>query len=102
MVEVIWTYRVREKYLADFERYYRADGVWAQFFRAADGYRGTILLRDRENKRRFATVDRWETLDSYERFLREHQAEYAKIDMVCAAWTTEETRVGCFEICDSA
>ena len=97
MIEVIWTYRVREEHLAAYERYYHSDGVWAELFRRAPEYRGTVLLRDCDDPLRFATVDRWESWPAYERFLSEHRAEYEQIDAACAEFTTEEARVGCFD-----
>jgi heme-degrading monooxygenase HmoA len=97
VIEIIWTYRVRQERLCDFERYYRSDGVWAQLFRNAAAYRGTVLLHDSEDPLRFATIDRWESLAGCEEFLKQHRAEYERIDAVCAAFTTEETRVGSFE-----
>jgi heme-degrading monooxygenase HmoA len=101
MIEVIWTYRVRKESLADFEHYYRADGVWAELFRKAPEYRGTTLLRDRDDPLRFATVDRWESWEAYERFLREHRNSYEMIDGLCADFTTEETKVGAFDSVDA-
>lgn len=97
MIDVIWTYRVRKNRLTDFLRYYAAEGVWADLFRAAPEYRGTDLLRDQEDPFRFATVDHWESLEAYQRFLDLHQADYKRIDAECAYLTLEETKVGCFE-----
>jgi hypothetical protein len=61
-----------------------------------------VLLRDRHDSLRFATIDCWDSFESYESFLGEHQAEYAAIDALCSGWTTEEARIGGFEVCDSA
>lgn len=97
MIDIIWTYRVRRDRLTEFLHYYSAEGVWADFFRAAGDYRGTDLLRDTEDPFRFATVDHWGSYEVYQLFLGAHQAEYARIDAACAFFTLEETKVGCFE-----
>src|SRR5947209_66355 len=97
MIEVIWTYRVRHEQVAEYERYYSDNGVWAELFSKAPEYRGTILLRDKDDSLRFATVDRWESWAAYERFLQEHRTEYDRIDGLCGEFTAEELKVGVFE-----
>jgi Antibiotic biosynthesis monooxygenase len=99
MIEVIWTYRVREEHLAEFDRFYHSGGVWAEFFHGAPEYRGTVLLRDGDDRLRFVTIDRWDSRGAYERFLRDHDSGYRQLDAACADFTTEETRIGCFEVC---
>ncbi len=56
----------------------RPEGEWAQFFRQGAGYIGTELLRDVEEPDRYLVIDRWESIDAYNRFSREHQAEYLR------------------------
>jgi len=97
-IQVIWTYRVRKDSVAEFERYYRSDGVWAELFRKSPQYHGTTLLHDRDDPLKYATIDRWDSWDVYQAFLREHKKEYDWIDNMCAEFTTEEARVGCFEV----
>jgi heme-degrading monooxygenase HmoA len=97
MIEIIWTYRVRQNRLTKFLEYYSASGVWAGLFCTAPEYRGTDLLRDTEDPFRFATVDHWDSYEAYDAFLRTRHAEYERIDAACAYFTLEETKIGCFE-----
>jgi heme-degrading monooxygenase HmoA len=97
VIEIIWTYRVHPERVAEFQRFYNSDGVWAALFRRAPEYRGTTLLRDQDDPLRFATVDCWDSLHAFEAFMDKHKAEYEQIDAACARFTTEETRIGSFE-----
>jgi heme-degrading monooxygenase HmoA len=95
MFVIIWTYEVAEDTRGEFESAYGADGVWARFFREAEGYLGTDLLRSETN--RYVTIDRWESRAAYESFLEKHRARYAEIDETCGALTERERFVGAFE-----
>jgi heme-degrading monooxygenase HmoA len=98
MLQVLWEYRVRADRVSDFEAYYKGSGTWAQFFAKGEGYRGTNLLHDRESKLRYFTVDRWESIELYERFKRDFAEEYAKHDKHCEQFTSDEKLLGYFEV----
>ncbi len=93
---LVWQFRVRAGREADFEADYGPRGAWAALFARADGYLGTELLRDTAVARRYVTIDRWASADAFERFRREHGADYARLDAQCDAWTEEETALGAF------
>lgn len=98
MLQVLWEYRVRADRVSDFEAYYKGSGTWAQFFAKGEGYRGTQLLHDRENKLRYYTVDQWESYELYDRFKREFAEEYAQHDRHCEQLTSDEKLIGYFEL----
>ena len=97
MIETSWTYRVKAETREEFEKRYAADGDWAQLFAKARGYRGTRLLRDMREPGRYATVDRWESLEALEVFKQQFEREYEELDRKCGQLTVEETHVGVFE-----
>jgi heme-degrading monooxygenase HmoA len=97
MIEIIWTYILKPGRRSDFEKYYASGGDWAQLFGQAPGYRGTSLLRDVNAENRYATVDRWESLQAFEYFRTNFMAQYSELDEVCSAFTTEELHVGTFQ-----
>lgn len=97
MIHILWEYKIKSEKAAEFERYYSASGIWVELFRRSSAYRGTALLRDTQNPSRFVTMDRWDHLASYEAFRGGNAAEYAEIDRVCAAFTSEERLLGIFE-----
>jgi heme-degrading monooxygenase HmoA len=97
MVRFVWEFIARAGEVKEFERSYSAFGPWADLFRRSAGYRGTLLLRDAENPRRFLTIDCWESADA-RRALCEHFAkEYEELDRACEAFTESERRIGVFE-----
>ena len=97
MVQFVWEFIVRADKIYDFERHYAESGSWADLFRKSHGYRSTQLLRDAETPRRYLTIDRWESVASYqamrEKFAKEHEA----LDRACEAFTESERCIGVFE-----
>ncbi|MBZ5503293.1 MAG: antibiotic biosynthesis monooxygenase [Acidobacteriia bacterium] len=97
MVRFVWEFVARADSVQEFERSYAAAGPWAELFRHSPGYRGTLLLRDAENPRRYLTIDSWESAAA-QRGLREQFAEaYEALDRACERWTESERCIGVFE-----
>jgi heme-degrading monooxygenase HmoA len=90
MFVIIWEFEPRAGSEREFVAAYGPEGVWAQFFKDAEGYLGTELLRATGNKQRYLTIDRWISEAAREALLRERQAEYEKIDRDCAELTENE------------
>ena len=98
MIAILWEYSVPLENIADFERHYDSSGTWVIFFRKAAAYHGTTLLRDMENPGRYMTLDHWDSFAAYQSFCTEHEAEYRRIDAMCAALTNSEERLGLFHV----
>jgi heme-degrading monooxygenase HmoA len=96
MIQIVWEFRVKAGQELQFERHYAASGTWARFFRQSPAYRGTTLLRDAADARRYLTIDRWEDEESFHRFKEEAGAQYQALDKEFEALTEEERRVGVF------
>lgn len=92
----VWEFEVAAESVAEFLRYYGADGEWARLFGRAEGYLGTSLLRDEANPLRFVTIDRWQSKQHHEAFLDEFLLEYNAMDEVCESLTISETSLGNF------
>ena len=102
MVRFVWEFIARADKLKEFERSYSTAGTWAELFRKSAGYRGTLLLRDAENPRRYLTIDGWETAEA-QRAMRTHFAkEYDELDRACEALTESERPIGVFEEVEAA
>jgi heme-degrading monooxygenase HmoA len=97
MFVIVWEFRVKHDRLAEFKDAYRPAGAWAQLFRKASGFIETELLRDRDDRARFITVDKWKSRDDYDAFRAEHDAEYLAIDARTEKFTDFEGRIGVFE-----
>ncbi len=93
----IWEFKVRPGREAEFEARYGADGSWVRLFRSAPGYLDTLLLRDREERGRYLTLDRWESEEAHRDFRRARAAEVDALDRECEALTLSEREMGRFD-----
>jgi len=97
MVRFVWEFLARPDRLREFESHYAGTGPWAELFARNPGYRGTLLLRDAENSRRFLTIDSWDNASAYRAMLQRFAAEHDELDRRCQAFTESERRIGAFE-----
>ena len=95
MIALVFRYDARDP--EDFEAAYGPNGEWAAFFRQGAGYIGTELLRDLEEPDRYLVIDRWESIDAYNLFVAEHQAEYLRRSDESSLYYVAELRFGAFE-----
>ncbi len=91
---IIWEFVVREGCEREFEEAYGSKGAWAVLFAKSPEHLGVELLRDTTAPRRYATIDRWASKDSFARFKQEHGTEYEALDARCEAWTEKELKIG--------
>jgi heme-degrading monooxygenase HmoA len=97
MLVILWRFVVRPEQLDAFIEHYDNDGSWVRLFRAGAGYRGTELIRSTNEPATFITIDRWDSLKSFEQFKREHDQEYNRLDKRCQALTVHEELLGRYE-----
>jgi len=93
---IVWEFRVKPGAIEEFENHYGPSGTWVSFFRKGQGYRETQLLRDAADPTRYVTIDSWDDEHAYRLFHETYGAEYAALDAVCAAFSTEERLIGQF------
>jgi len=93
----IWEFTARKDKTAEFERWYAADGPWAELFRRAPGFQGTSLLRDGESPGRYVTIDRWESAAAQREMRAKFSREYEALDAACEELTESERPIGVFE-----
>jgi len=96
VLSIVWEFRVKPGAIEEFENHYGPSGTWVSFFRKGGGYRETALLRDAADPTRYVTIDTWDDEEAYRRFRQAFEAEYAALDSVCAAFTSEERLIGQF------
>ncbi len=96
MIEIVWEFVVSEEDRGRFELAFGPGGAWSKLFARSPGFRGTTLLRDTENPRRYLTIDLWDSLDHREQWLAERQAEYASLNAAFDDWAESRTEVGVF------
>ena len=98
MIEIIWEFVVTEEAQGQFELAYGPGGAWSKLFAKSPGFRGTTLLNDTKNPRRYLVIDLWDTLAQREKILTERKDEYADLNADFAEWTEPKTEVGIFKV----
>lgn len=98
----LWEYRVRPDAVEAFLGHYRPDGSWAALFGRGAGYLGTELLCDRDDPRRFMTLDRWRSRDDHAAFVAAHREEFDALDRRCERLTESERLIGEFALVPDA
>jgi len=98
MVEIVWEFVVKEKARGQFELAFGPGGAWSKLFSRCRGFRGTTVLRDTKNPRRYLTIDLWETGAQREQALAERKAEYSDLEAAFGEWTESKTEVGIFRV----
>jgi len=98
MVEIVWAFVVKEEARGQFELTYGPGGAWSKLFARRLGFRGTTVLRDTKNPRRYLTIDLWETAAQREQVLAESKAEYSDLEAALGEWTESKAEVGIFSV----
>lgn len=77
---------------------YGPGGTWSKLFARCQGFRGTTVLRDTNNPRRYLTIDLWETEAQREQALAERKAEYSDLETTLDKWTESRIEMGTFRM----
>jgi heme-degrading monooxygenase HmoA len=102
MIEMVWEFLVKEEAGGQFELTYGPGGAWSTLFADCPGFRGTTVLRDAKNLRRYLVIDLWDAEDQREQVLAEREDEYAKLESDLADWTESKMDVGIFRVLSEA
>ena len=98
MIEIIWALVVKEEARGQFELAYGPGGALSQLLAQCPGFRGTMLLRDTKDPRRYLAIDLWDTEAQREQMLAERRAEYANLEAAFENWTESRTELGVFRV----
>jgi heme-degrading monooxygenase HmoA len=98
MIQIVWQYDVKEESRGKFELAYGPGGPWSDLFARSPGFRGTVLLRDTNNPRRYLTIDNWDSKDHHEAMLAEHNDKYSALDAAFHEWTDSQVEIGVFRL----
>jgi heme-degrading monooxygenase HmoA len=93
----VWKFRPPEGREQDFAAAYDGEGRWAELFRRARGYQGTVLMRPDQPGGWWLTLDRWDSLADFEAFGHDLGVEYRALDAELEGVAGEEEFVGAFE-----
>jgi heme-degrading monooxygenase HmoA len=98
MIQIVWQYEVKEEYRGKFELAYGPGGPWSNLFAKSPGFRGTVLLRDTKNPRRYLTVDSWDGEAQRDGLLAERNDEYSALDAKFREWADSEAQIGIYRL----
>ena len=98
MIEIVWEFVVKEEARGQFELAYGPGGAWSKLFAHSPGFRGTTLLREMKDPRRYLTIDIWDTEAQREQMLAERKAEYTDLHASFSDWTESMAEVGSFKM----
>jgi heme-degrading monooxygenase HmoA len=92
----IWRYHVSADKLSEFLNAYGPDGEWVSLFKTASGYLSTELLHDREREDCYITIDRWRSLEAFNKFMEGNREAFQTLDARCEGLTISEEQLGMF------
>jgi quinol monooxygenase YgiN len=102
MIEVIWEVVTKPGTGGRFELAFGPGGAWSKLFSDSPGFRGTTVLRDETDPRRYLVVDMWDSEDAREQAIVEHQDDYHALMSSFDAWVASEQELGTFRILNRA
>jgi len=104
MIYHIWEFYVLPENERDFERLNGPEGDWAGFFYGSNDFFGSnylksleLVLKDGEQARRYFTYDRWESEESFQRYIGKHPEEYDRLSERNLELVLEKVRLGFFK-----
>ena len=98
MIEIVWEFVVKKEARGQFELAYGPGGAWSNLFAQHPGFRGTTLLRDTVNPRRYLAIELWDTEARRAQALVERKEDYAGLEAAFSDWTESRTEVGVFRV----
>ena len=102
MIEIAQEFFVKEEARGQFELAYGPGGAWSNLFARSPGYRGTTVLRDTEDRRRYLTITVWSSAALQARALAQKKVEYAELQATFDAWTESKADLGVFRVLTEA
>jgi len=98
VIQIVWECVVKQEHRGQFELVFGPGGAWSRLFSDCDGYRGTTVLRDTAEPRRYAVVDVWDTDPLREQALRIRADAYGGLQAQLDAWSESRTDLGTFRV----
>lgn len=102
MIEVVCEYVSMPGTSGRLELVFGPGGTWSKLFADCQGFRGTTVLRDTENPRRYMTVDLWDSATTREQALSEHSDDYAELLTSIDQWLESRRELGTFRVLNRA
>jgi len=98
MIEIVSEFVVKDKARGQFELAFGPGGAWSNLFAKSPGFRGTTLLRDTKDPRRYLTIELWNSETERDQSMKEQQAEFSELENDFEEWTESKTEMGSFSV----
>ncbi len=98
MIQFVQEFVVKKDARGEFELLFGPGGAWSRRLAHCPGFRGTILLRDTEDPRRYLAIELWEEEGRRERSLAEQQADTFDLADAVAMCTESRRELGSFRL----
>jgi hypothetical protein len=98
MIEIVSEFVVKKEARDQFELAYGPGGAWSNLFAQSPGFRGTTLLRDTRDPRRYLSIEVWDTEAQRAQALADRGEDYAPLEASLRGWTESWTEVGTFRV----
>lgn len=98
MIEIIREFVIAEQARGQFELLFGPGGSWSRLFAKRPGFRGTTLLRDTEDVRRYLAVEIWDTTAQRDHSVEECQTELKNLEAEIADWAESQAHLGVFRV----
>jgi heme-degrading monooxygenase HmoA len=98
MIEIVCEFVVKEEARGQFELVYGPGGAWSKLCARCPGFRGTTLLRDTRDPRRYLAIDLWDTEADRDQMLADSESEYAHLDAAFDDLAESRTEMGTFRV----
>lgn len=98
MIEIVWEMIVKQEAQGQLELMYGPGGAWSKLFGKSPGFRGTTVLNDTHNPRRYLVIDLWDSADQQAQALRERADAYAELNADLEGWTESRVELGTFRV----
>jgi hypothetical protein len=98
MIEFLSEYVVNEEARGQFELAFGPGGAWSKVLARCQGFRGTTLLRDVDDPRRYVTVELWDAIALRDNALVENKTAFDELMTAFSTWTDSRTELGTFRV----
>jgi quinol monooxygenase YgiN len=80
MVAVVWRFEVSPDHIAEFERFYGANGDWTKMSRRNRSFLGSSFLKDIVEPTRYVLIEYWSEMLVYEKHLANADKEVKELE----------------------
>jgi hypothetical protein len=98
MIQIVREFVVKETYRGQFELAFGPGGFWGKLYSQCSGFKGTTVLRDTEQLKRYLVIDMWDTQSHWRQAQIDHKSDYNDLHASLAEWTESSIEVGKFRI----